>query len=108
MAYDKDVGSADRVAGEEPPLLGNTSKSDNWAAFQPVLAVMLTRTYRAVAELNVMVTVTTLTTKEVSTGLPAADASYLYWARNSLTDPAIMRLPGTINISICFSRYSGR
>ncbi len=44
VGYVSDVGSADRVAGEEPPLLGNTSKSDNWAAFQPELAVMLTRT----------------------------------------------------------------
>ncbi|MEU1162924.1 hypothetical protein ABZ372_20435 [Streptomyces sp. NPDC005921] len=44
VGYDSDVGFADRVAGEEPPSPGNTSKSDNWAAFQPVLAVMSTRT----------------------------------------------------------------
>jgi hypothetical protein len=57
VGYDRDVGLADKVAFEEPPSLGNTSKSDNWAAFHPVLAVMFTRTYLAVAALNVMVTV---------------------------------------------------
>lgn len=37
-------------------------------------------------------TMATLTTKQQSSGLPAADDDYLYWARNSVNSPAIMRL----------------
>ena len=58
LAKDSDDGLAARVADEGlPPPLGKTSKSDSCPAFQPVLAVMFARTYRAVAALKVMVTV---------------------------------------------------
>src|SRR5260370_40824356 len=44
LANVSELGETDRVAVEEPPTAGKTSKSDSWPAFHPVVAVVFART----------------------------------------------------------------
>ena len=57
LAKVSEAGVTDRVRVDEPPMAGNTAKSEIWPAAHPVFAVMFTRTYLAVTGLNVIVTV---------------------------------------------------